>query len=121
MTAPRREAERRGRKAELVALWFLRLKGYRLLKRRFRTGAGEVDLVMRRGDVTAFIEVKERSSVDDAVAAVTERQSRRISAAARSWMARDQVAACGVCRFDIVAIVPYHWPRHVENAFYGDD
>jgi len=121
MTTPRRKAERRGRKAEAIALWFLRLKGYRLLQKRFKTGGGEVDLVMRRGEVTAFIEVKERQSVDEAIAAVTDRQSRRISAAARSWMARDRIAAGGVCRFDIVAISPYHWPRHIENAFYGDD
>ncbi|MBM3520867.1 MAG: YraN family protein [Alphaproteobacteria bacterium] len=121
MTVPRRQAERRGRMAEFAALWLLRLKGYRLLKWRFKSGGGEVDLIMRRGEVTVFVEVKERLTVDEAMAAVTDRQSRRISAAARSWMARDSRAAGGVCRFDIVAISPYHWPRHIENAFYGDD
>jgi putative endonuclease len=117
----RARAERAGRLAELVALWALRLKGYRLLAHRYKSPMGEIDLIMRRGDVTAFIEVKARGSRDAAVAAVTTYQSRRISAAARSWMGRDPKAARQFCRFDIVAVSPYHWPHHIENAFYGDD
>jgi putative endonuclease len=121
MADPRRNAERRGRLAELAALWWLRLKGYRLLAHRYRAPSGEVDLIMRRGDVTAFIEVKQRGSLDASVESVTDYQARRISAAARSWMGRDALAARQFCRFDIVAVSPYLWPRHIENAFYGDD
>ncbi|MFO1121528.1 MAG: YraN family protein [Hyphomicrobiales bacterium] len=116
----RRRAERTGRAAEVVALLYLGLKGYRLLARRYKCPSGEVDLVMRRGDTTAFIEVKARTTVDAAVAAVTGRQARRIAAAARSYMGRDPLAARQACRFDIVAVSPYHWPRHIENAFHGD-
>lgn len=119
--ARRETAERQGRWAELAALWSLRLKGYRLLARRYRSPQGEIDLIMRRGSVTAFIEVKTRRSTDEAIESVTAFQAGRIAAAARSWMGRDARAARGACRFDIVAISPYHWPRHVENAFYGDD
>jgi putative endonuclease len=117
----RRRAERRGRLAEVAALWCLRLKGYRLLAHRYKSPVGEIDLIMRRGQVTAFIEVKRRFSTDASVESVTAFQARRISAAARSWMGRDQIAARQFCRFDIVAISPYHWPQHIENAFYGDD
>ena len=113
----KRRNERRGRFAESLALASLRLKGYRLLARRFKSGPGEVDLIMRRGDVTAFIEVKVRATNDLAVEAVTEYQSRRIAAAASVWMARDPKAALGICRFDIVAVSPYQWPRHIPNAF----
>jgi len=116
----RRQAERLGRWAESVALWFLRLKGYRLLARRFRCASGEVDLVMRRGTTTAFIEVKARDTHDAAVIAVTQRQAKRISAAAAAWMARDPAAASGHCRFDIVAVSSNLRPQHIENAFYGD-
>jgi putative endonuclease len=104
-----------------VALWALRLKGYRLLARRFKSPQGEVDLVMRRGDVTAFIEVKARGTIDEAVLSVTDYQARRISAAASYWMGRDPKSMRGPCRFDIVAVCPYHWPRHIENAFPGAD
>jgi putative endonuclease len=76
---------------------------------------------MRKGDTTAFIEVKARATLDGAVESVSPRQARRISAAARSFMAKDRKAALQACRFDIVAVSPYHWPRHIENAFYGDD
>jgi putative endonuclease len=99
----------------------LRLKGYRLLVHRYKSHAGEVDLIMRKGDTTAFIEVKNRATIDGAITSVTTYQSKRISAAARSFMGRDRKAALQFCRFDIVAISPYHWPQHIENAFYGDD
>jgi putative endonuclease len=116
----REEAEKRGRAAEVIALWYLRCKGYRLLARRFKAPQGEVDLIMRRGETTAFIEVKARKTVDDAIIAVTPWQSRRIASACATWMARDPRAAAGYCRFDIVAVPASLWPRHIENAFYGD-
>ncbi len=116
----REDAERRGRIAEYVALWYLRCKGYRLLAHRYKSPMGEVDLIMRKGDTTVFIEVKARKTVDDAVISVTGWQSKRIASASASWMVRDQRAAQGYCRFDIVAVPSYLWPTHIENAFYGD-
>jgi len=117
----RQRNERRGRWAEGLAVAALRLKGYRLLARRFKSGPGEVDLIMRRGDVTAFIEVKVRETADLAIEAVTDFQTRRIAAAARLWMAKDRKAALGICRFDIVAVSPYQWPKHIPNAFIVED
>lgn len=116
----RERAEARGRLAETAALLALRLKGYRLLARRFKCKTGEVDLIMRRGDVTAFVEVKARGTVDDGVIAVTPQQQRRIAAAARAWLARDERARSSACRFDIVVVSPYLISHHIENAFEGD-
>jgi putative endonuclease len=116
----RQKAEQAGRWAELVALWALRLKGYRLLVHRYKSHAGEIDLIMRKGDVTAFIEVKARPTRDAAIESVTVHQSKRIAAAARVFMGQDRKAAAQACRFDIVAVTPYQWPQHIENAFYGD-
>jgi putative endonuclease len=120
MPAKRETAEKRGRAGELAALMYLRCKGYRLLAQRFKTPMGEIDLVMRRKDVTAFIEVKARNSRDAGVEAVTPYQSKRIAAAARVWMARDKIANANFCRFDIVVVNAYLWPHHIENAFPGD-
>lgn len=117
----RRRAERQGHRAEILAMAALMLKGYRLLARRFRTPLGEVDLIMRRGCVTAFIEVKNRFSGEAAIAALSARQRRRIVAAARLWMSRDPKCLKGDCRFDIVTVAPYHWPRHLPNAFIAED
>jgi putative endonuclease len=115
----RQQAERRGHQAETAALILLRLKGYRLLARRFKSHHGEIDLIMRRGQTTAFIEVKARKTYDEAVMSVTPYQSKRISAAAALWMAKDQIAAQSFCRFDIVAVNAYLWPKHIKNAFSG--
>ena len=86
MARDRKTSEAHGRTAEAVALWYLRLKGWRLLAQRYRTPVGEVDLVMRRGDVTAFIEVKARGSLDGAIESVSPRQAARIAAAARHFL-----------------------------------
>lgn len=120
MSRSRAKAEAHGHFAEFVALMYLRLKGYRLLAQRFKSPQGEIDLIMRRRDVTAFIEVKARSSRDHGVEAVTMTQSKRIAAAARFWMARDKISNRNFCRFDIVVVSPYLLPHHIENAFPGD-
>ena len=120
MSNTRAKAEKRGHIAEFVALTYLRLKGYRLLAQRYKSHQGEIDLIMRRKDVTAFIEVKARSSRDQGVTAVTTTQSRRIAAAARLWMSKDKISNTNFCRFDIVVVNAYFLPHHVENAFSGD-
>jgi putative endonuclease len=119
MKHSRQEAERHGHRAETIALWYLRFKGYRLLARRFKTHAGEIDLIMRRGQTTAFIEVKARTTVDDSVYSVTTHAARRIASAAALYVTRDEIAAKGFQRFDIVAVPSYLWPTHIENAFDG--
>ena len=120
MKRSRQAAEKHGHLAELVALWFLRCKGYRLLEQRYKSPAGEIDLIMRRGETTAFIEVKARQSIDDAVLAVTTHQSKRIATAAAFYTAQNDRAAKSFCRFDIVAVPSYFWPTHIENAFHGN-
>ena len=115
----REKAEAKGRVAELVALALLTAKGYALIRRRYKSPSGEIDLIMRRGDVTAFIEVKARVSHDDAVTSVSHTQARRIAAAAAHWMAHDEIANNGTCRFDIVAVNSALIPSHIENAFDG--
>lgn len=118
MTARRVAAEVRGRQAEDRALAFLEGAGWRCLARRVKTKAGEIDLVVGRENVTAFIEVKARARLDDAAASLTRRQAKRIRDAAMIWLAREGSArAHGDCRFDIVLVSPYDEPLHIENAF----
>ena len=119
MVRDRKKAEEKGRIAELIAIALLTAKGYQLIKQRYKSPSGEVDLIMRKGDVTAFIEVKARVSHDEAVESVSQMQARRISQAASHWMAQDEVANSGTCRFDIVAVNSALIPTHIENAFEG--
>ena len=75
LAAPERVAAfRTGLSAESRAAAFLMAKGYRILAKRFRTPYGEIDLVARKRNLIAFIEVKARASLDDAAYAVTPRQ-----------------------------------------------
>ncbi|MGE0212807.1 MAG: YraN family protein [Parvibaculaceae bacterium] len=119
-TLERRKAERRGHAAELAACWLLRAKGYRILARRVKTPMGEIDVIARRGPVTAFMEVKRRETHDGALIAIDRRQAARIVNAARQWTARNPQALEGSCRFDIVTVSPYLLPRHLPNAFDAD-
>src|SRR6202165_4220561 len=84
--ALRQVAFRLGISAESRAAAFLIAKGYRIAARRWRSPVGEVDIVARRRDVLVFVEVKARNHLDDAAYSVTERQQRRIAAAAAAWL-----------------------------------
>lgn len=115
-TIARQQSERAGRRAEWAAALMLTMKGYRILARRFRAHSGEIDLVARRGGVVAFIEVKSRVRLDDAVGAVSARARRRIERAADMFMAqRPHLADCSM-RYDIVAVAPWRF-RHLVGAW----
>jgi len=118
MTRPaRRSAERRGQRAETLAALSLQLKGYRIVERRFRSVAGEIDLIARRGKRLAFIEVKARRTASEAAWAVTPRQQARIARAAEHWLAMRGWDEDFDITFDVVLIVPWAWPRHIASAF----
>ncbi|MGB3626460.1 MAG: YraN family protein [Henriciella sp.] len=113
--ASRKAAERRGRRAEAMAALWLRLKFYRILETRLRLPVGEIDLIARRGNTVAFIEVKARNTRHAAETAVTSKAWQRINRAAESWMAgQTHLSGCD-WRFDLVAILPHHLPIHFRN------
>ena len=115
--ADRKKAERRGRWAETLAALSLMLKGYTVLARRVRNNAGEVDLIARRGNLIAFIEVKARKTHALAVESVTSKAQRRIARAAEIWMARRADLSNCDWRFDIITVAPRRWPKHVKDAW----
>ena len=117
MTAGRRRAYRLGLRAETAASLCLMLKGYRVLARRYRTPAGEIDLIAKRGNLIAFVEVKARRSVVEATEALTPRAEQRIATAADLWLARHPAAAGLMMRFDLVLVVPWRLPVHMPDAF----
>lgn len=112
----RRAAERRGRGAERLAAALLRAKGYRILARRFRSPAGEVDLVAARGRVLAFVEVKRRATSAEAAEAVTAKSRIRIARAAEHFIIRHPQWADRDLRFDAV-LVGRFLPRHLSDAW----
>jgi putative endonuclease len=114
----RQAAERKGRRSEWLASLLLVFKGYRILSRRARTHAGEIDLVARSPlGVVCFIEVKARRVTRDAVESLKPRQQARIARAAELYLAsRPGLAKKGV-RFDMIAVSPGGLPQHVRDAW----
>lgn len=115
--ARRRQAGRRGRRAEWLALLLLMAKGYRPLARNYVVRGGEIDLVMRRGGTIVFVEVKARPLLETALTVLSAQKRRRIECAARAWLVRHPAAAALVLRGDGVFVAPRRWPLHIENAF----
>lgn len=117
----RASAELRGHSSESWAALWLRLKGYRILARRLKTRAGEIDLVAAApfGPV-CFIEVKARAQARAAAESVGRTQQARIARAASLYLAsRPQLASRG-SRFDIVAVARYGFPVHHRDAWRPD-
>ena len=115
--AGRQVAFRFGLSAESRASAYLLAKGYRIVARRFKTPVGEIDIVARRGRLLVFVEVKARADFDAAAEAVSERQRRRIIAAAEAWLAKNPDDALREMRFDVVLVAPGRLPRHLQAAF----
>ncbi len=111
----RAEREAAGRRGEAIAAWYLRLKGWRIIARRVKTPRGEIDLIVRRGRVLAFVEVKWRKTERELDGAIDAYRLRRVVAAAEA--AAHRYARPGdEQRIDVVLIAPRCWPRVIENA-----
>ena len=113
----RQKALKRGAYAEWFAAGFLMLKGWRLIARRVGGKGGEIDLVMRRGQLIAFIEVKSRSTRDIALMSVTPAKIRLIGRTGRMWQSRNRWSEGMSFRGDIVGMGGWRLPLHVEGAF----
>lgn len=116
-TARRRKAHALGLSAETWAAWYLRLTGWRILKHRYKTKAGEIDLIAKRRKTVAFVEVKARRSRLAALEAVTPASQRRITKAAKIFVTEHPKAGFYTLRFDIVIVRPWALPERIENAF----
>jgi putative endonuclease len=117
VSGQRQRRERDGRLAETAAALWLMLKGYRILARRWRSPAGEIDLIARRGGTIAFIEVKRRATAEGAAEAITPRQRDRIARAAAAFLAARPALSGLDARFDAVLIAPRRIPRHLRDAW----
>jgi putative endonuclease len=117
-TRMRQLAERRGRRSEFLAMLLLVLKGYRVVGRRVRTYAGEIDLIAHspRG-ILCFVEVKGRESLREGREALLPRQQDRISRAAEVYLAQHRGWVPKGIRFDTIVVAARRWPVHVRDAW----
>ena len=117
MSAPapaRIRAYRFGLRAETVCVWWLRLRGYRIVARRVKASVGEIDIIARRGSQLAMVEVKARRGDDDGDM-LTTHQCSRIERAAEVYVARHRQLAGLDMRFDLMVVRPWRSPRHLAD------
>lgn len=113
---------RTGRIAEELAARRLSEDGWTLLDRNYRDGPREIDLIARRGDVVAFIEVKARRSAGHhhPLEAIGHAKRRDLARAARRWI-RVHGRASESYRFDAIAVLNPHAAQpayeHIEDAW----
>ena len=106
-----------GHRGEMLAAWYLRLKLYRIIGRRYKTPLGEIDLIAERFGTIAFVEVKARSKASSEAETLASIRQDRITRAAQSWLAKHPRHAGANLRFDVIFLARGHWPRHISNAF----
>jgi putative endonuclease len=112
----RQLAERRGRQGERRAALWLQLKGWTVLERRKKTPLGEIDLIVRKGKLIAFVEVKWRNSAAELDFAIDEYRLRRVAAATEA-VAHLYATNGEDVRIDVILLAPGSFPRHIENAW----
>ena len=119
--AEKQSYEKAGRRAENLGCLYLRLKGYRILQRRFKVREGEVDIVARKGEVLAMVEVKQRATETAAEMSVSSENQSRLMDAAEIYINRDRTLhnTDFELRYDFLYVIGRWKIRHITNAFQG--
>ncbi len=113
----RQKAEKKGRRGEWLSAIALRLRGYSIIERGYKTKLGEIDIIARKKDLVAIVEVKVRNDIDAAINAVSHTSQQRIANAADLWLSTQKDFAKLSIRFDIMVVLPRRWPVHFPGAF----
>ncbi|MEG3616981.1 YraN family protein [Magnetovibrio sp. PR-2] len=110
-------AQKRGRWAETLVAWGLRLQGWRIVGRNYKTHVGELDLAAKRGKLLVFVEVKARSDVQTALDAITPKQRGRIERAAQQFLIHHPpLQACDI-RFDVAMVTGFLRFKYLKDAW----
>ena len=120
--ASRKQAYKRGLRAERLACWLLRIKGYKILEQRYKNSFGEVDIIALRGPILALVEVKARHSVRECLESITPTKQQKQIKAAKALLAYPGKLAPYITndlaiRFDVICVVPWRLPHHLTNAW----
>ncbi len=112
----------RGHFAEKIALCWLLLKGYIPLHLNYvtgrGTGAGEIDLIVKRGHTLVFVEVKKRQNLTTAAEAITRKNQQRIARAAEAFLRQNPSYQNHAIRFDAVLFCRGIIPHHLKDAWH---
>lgn len=117
----RQKSQAWGLRAETICALFLRLKGYSVLHRRYKTVVGEIDLVVGRGRTLVFVEVKARRDKAALAEAVSAQNRQRVTRAAQHFLSRHPKFQEYDMRFDVMLVAGGLWPVHKKNAWRLDE
>ncbi|NCQ89226.1 MAG: YraN family protein [Alphaproteobacteria bacterium] len=111
----------RGVAGEAQAVKYLQANGYEILSERYKTKYGEIDIIARQKNVIAFIEVKARVTVEQALQSITPKMKMRIANAALFFLSECEAANQCDLRFDVIAIQSPlsagNTVTHIDNAW----
>ena len=99
--------------AEILACVYLMLKGYRIIKWRYKNPVGEIDILAKKNNTFVVVEVKYRKTKETALYSITDNQQKRLLNAGRLVMKNYKTEKI---RFDAVLISGFNI-THIENAF----
>ncbi len=111
-------------KGEQIAAIFLKKKGYRILASNFNGKGFEIDLVARKGDTIAFVEVKRRKSDDfmSPLCSIGKKRQEHIIKGAKFFLQSNDLCGRYDARFDVVTIIGKEENiEHYEDAFRVGD
>lgn len=103
--------------AEIVACFYLLLKGYQILGRRFRVKGGEIDIIACKSQSLIFVEVKKRKNFSEYYFPVTRAQEVRIVSASNKWLCSNEYYASYNVRYDVIVVKSIFYIKHYRNYF----
>ena len=110
-----------GHFAEKIALLMLILKGYWPVALNYVTGRGtgasEIDIIVKRGRLLVFVEVKKRKDLITSAEAITTKAQQRIARAAEIFLAKNPKYNNYQIRFDAILFEKSFWPHHIKDAW----
>lgn len=112
------QSYKKGLWAEEWGALTLRLKGHRILERRYKTPGGEIDLITETLNHIVFVEVKTRSTFSEAAYALTSRQKYRLQTAALYYLQSNPSSKRS--RFDVLLVKPGSFPVHLKNVLWSE-
>ena len=111
-----------GKTGEMIAIGHLEAQGYRILKKNWRWGRHEIDIIAQLDDMTIIVEVKTRRSNQfcEPESAVMKGKQRILINAANAWVRYRK--SPGEVRFDVITVVigtEGYTLNHIADAFYA--
>ncbi|MDR1561400.1 MAG: YraN family protein [Holosporaceae bacterium] len=107
--------ELKGYFGEFIAVLLLKVKGYNIVARRYKTICGEIDIIASKRDTIVFIEVKSRKNLEKCHNAILARQINRIIRASEIFLARNPKMHSTSIRYDVILVPDWSFPKHIEN------